>query len=173
MSTFGPDWFHRTEPKGTSVEWGVKVKTKTQHRMSCFICSYDKKQLASFISIRFHLQAHKQLKLHICVHTFTLAAEQTTAGKVSRVFLPTSNSGTQVQPVFDGTPDSLERKLLVRFGGLSGTSLISTQMISHLLVQLTQRRNITRVGFLASLSVINDSYLPVYNQEVSDLKVPL
>lgn len=163
------------------MEWGVKVKTKTQHRMSCFICSYDKKQLASFISIRFlppafvlsHLQAHKQLKLHICVHTFTLAAEQTTAGKVSRVFLPTSNSGTQVQPVFDGTPDSLERKLLVRFGGLSGTSLISTQMISHLLVQLTQRRNITRVGFLASLSVINDSYLPVYNQEVSDLKVPL
>lgn len=89
------------------------------------------------------------------------------------MFLPTSNSSTQVQPVFDGTPDSLERKLLVRFGGLSGTSLISTQMTSHLLVQLTQRRNISGVGFLASLSVINDSYLPVYNQEVSDLKVLL
>lgn len=107
------------------------------------------------------------------MHTFTLAAVQTTAGKVSRAFLPASNSSTQVQPVVDGTPDSLERKLLVRFGGLSGTSLISTQMTSHLLVQLTLRRIITRVGFLASLSVMNDTYLAVYNQEVSDLKVPL
>lgn len=74
------------------------------------------------------------------------------------MFLPASNSSAHVQPVFDGTPDSLERKLLVRFGGLSGTSLISTQMISHLLVQLTQRRDITGVGFVASLSVRNELF---------------
>lgn len=70
MSTFGPYWFRRTEPKGTSVEWvqtngRLLLKLRPKHytecpasRLSCsvnsvcaeFICSYDKKQLAWFIS---------------------------------------------------------------------------------------------------------------------------
>lgn len=136
------------------------------------ICSYDEEQLAWCISssglsgflwapfVLSHLQAHNQPKLHICVQPFTLAAKQT-AGKVSWV-LPTSNFSTRVQPD-DDTPDSLEPRLLVRFGGLSGTSLISTHMISHLLVQLMERKNITWVCHLLLKVMRENRYLPVYN----------
>lgn len=71
MSTFGPYWFHRTEPKATSVEWiqtngrlvlklRPKLNTECPHsQLSCSlhsvcaelnICSYDKKQISWFIS---------------------------------------------------------------------------------------------------------------------------
>lgn len=66
MSTFAPYGFHRTEPKGTSVEWvqtndRLLLKLRPKHNTECpvselscsvnsvyaeFICGYDKKQLA-------------------------------------------------------------------------------------------------------------------------------
>lgn len=65
-------------------------------------------------------------------------------------FSEVPNFSIRVRSVIDGTQDSWEKKLVVRLGCLSGTSLISTPMKSCLLLLLFERRNIIWVCFLLS-----------------------